>query len=126
MSRPLPWVVRVHFQFENSMKGILCSGEPKKFKLNGVKFFSATNIFSATKIFSPTKIFSATIIDRYWLVTSKKCCLNKESFQVIFNDENKSQWLFWRKRRNRKCVRQTACSKMIPRADQEFSKKLLM
>ena len=27
MSRPLPWVVRVFFQIENSMKGILCSGK---------------------------------------------------------------------------------------------------
>ena len=26
MSRPLPWVVRVFFKIENSMKGILCSG----------------------------------------------------------------------------------------------------
>ena len=26
MSRPLPWVVRVNFKFENSMKGVLCSG----------------------------------------------------------------------------------------------------
>ena len=27
MSRPLPWVVRVFFKIENSMKGILCSGK---------------------------------------------------------------------------------------------------
>ena len=26
MSRPLPWVVRVFFKIEDSMKGILCSG----------------------------------------------------------------------------------------------------
>ena len=26
MSRPLPWVVRVYFESENSMKGTLCSG----------------------------------------------------------------------------------------------------
>ena len=26
MSRPLPWVVRVFFKMEDSMKGILCSG----------------------------------------------------------------------------------------------------
>ena len=26
MSRPLPWVVRVYFKMEDSMKGILCSG----------------------------------------------------------------------------------------------------
>ena len=29
MSRPLPWVVRVFFKIENSMKGILCSGKVK-------------------------------------------------------------------------------------------------
>ena len=27
MSRPLPWVVRVYFKVEDSMKGILCSGK---------------------------------------------------------------------------------------------------
>ena len=27
MSRPLPWVVRVYFNIEDSMKGILCSGK---------------------------------------------------------------------------------------------------
>ena len=27
MSRPLPWVVRVYFKIEDSMKGILCSGK---------------------------------------------------------------------------------------------------
>ena len=27
MSRPLPWVVRVYFKMEDSMKGILCSGK---------------------------------------------------------------------------------------------------
>ena len=27
MSRPLPWVVRVYFKMEGSMKGILCSGK---------------------------------------------------------------------------------------------------
>ena len=27
LNRPLPWVVRVFFQYENSIKGILCSGE---------------------------------------------------------------------------------------------------
>ena len=29
MSRPLPWVVRVYFQMEDSMKGILCSGKSR-------------------------------------------------------------------------------------------------
>ena len=27
LSRPLPWVVRVFFKMEDSMKGILCSGK---------------------------------------------------------------------------------------------------
>ena len=27
MSRPLPWVVRVYFKSDNSMKGTLCSGK---------------------------------------------------------------------------------------------------
>jgi len=27
MSRPLPWVVRVFFKMEDSIKGILCSGK---------------------------------------------------------------------------------------------------
>ena len=27
LSRPLPWVVRVHFQYENSLRGSLCSGK---------------------------------------------------------------------------------------------------
>ena len=27
MSRPLPWVVRVYFKMEDSLKGILCSGK---------------------------------------------------------------------------------------------------
>ena len=27
LSRPLPWVVRVFFQYENSLKGSLCSGK---------------------------------------------------------------------------------------------------
>ena len=35
MSRPLPWVVRVFFKIEDSMKGILCSG---KSRLNSEKF----------------------------------------------------------------------------------------
>ena len=65
-------------------------------------------------------LFSATIIDRFWLVTSKKCCLNSDSFKVIFDDGNKSQWLFWGKRRQRKCVRKKFCPKMHPRNDQEF------
>ena len=34
MSRPLPWVVRVFFKIEDSMKGILCSG---KSRLNSEK-----------------------------------------------------------------------------------------
>ena len=29
MSRPLPWVVRVFFQIEDSVKGILCSGKAR-------------------------------------------------------------------------------------------------
>jgi len=29
MSRPLPWVVRVFFKIEDSMKGILCSGKSR-------------------------------------------------------------------------------------------------
>ena len=67
-----------------------------------------------------TNLFSATIIDRFWLVTSKKCCLNSDSFKVIFNDGNKSQWLLWGKRRQRKCVRKKFCPNMYPRNDQEF------
>ena len=35
LNRPLPWVVRVFFQYENSIKGVLCSGkafiDPKDF-----------------------------------------------------------------------------------------------
>ena len=31
MSRPLPWVVRVYFKMEDSMKGILCSGKGTSF-----------------------------------------------------------------------------------------------
>ena len=62
----------------------------------------------------------ATIIDNYWLVTSKKCCLSKESFNVVFDDENKSQWLFWGKKRQKGCVRKNFCSKMWPRTDQEL------
>ena len=27
LSRPLPWVVRVFFQYENSLQGSLCSGK---------------------------------------------------------------------------------------------------
>ena len=30
LNRPLPWVVRVFFQYENSIKGILCSGKAFK------------------------------------------------------------------------------------------------
>ena len=86
MSRPLPWVVRVYFKAESSMKGALCS---------------------------------ATIIDRYWLATSKKCCLGKGSFDVKFDDENKSQWIFWGKKQHKGCVKKTKCSKMLPRADEE-------
>ena len=65
-------------------------------------------------------IFLATIIDRYWLATSKKCCLGKGSFDVKFDDKNKSQWIFWGKKKQQKCVRKHACSKMIPRSDEEF------
>ena len=85
------------------MKGKICSGE----NLN--KFLSQTLTVPA-----------ATIIDRYWLVTSKKCCLNRDSFNVIFDDKNKSQWLFMGKKRQRKCMRKKFCSKMHPRNDQEF------
>ena len=34
ISRSLPWVVRVYFKYENSMKGILCSGNIHQFKMN--------------------------------------------------------------------------------------------
>ena len=63
---------------------------------------------------------SATIIDRYWLVTSKKCCLNKDSFKIIFDDDFKSQWLFWGKEKQKKCTLKKHCSKMHPRNDQEL------
>ena len=86
-SRPLPWVVRVLFESENSLRGEICS---------------------------------ATIIDNYWLVTSKKCCLNKDSFKVIFADEMKSKWLFWGKKKQKKCATKQFCSKMHPRNDKEF------
>ena len=104
ISRPLPWVVRVYFKSENSMKGTLCSG--KSFTVN-----HKCNFFNVQIL--------ATIIDHYWLTTSKKCCLNKESFRVIFDDENKSQWLFQGKKRQRSCVRKNFCAKMHPRNDQE-------
>ena len=39
MSRPLPWVVRVFFKIENSMKGILCSG--KHFFISPICFGTA-------------------------------------------------------------------------------------
>ena len=59
----------------------------------------------------------ATIIDNFWLVTSKKCCANKESFKVVYDDKDKSRWLFSAKRRVRGCVRGRFCSKMWPRTD---------
>ena len=40
MSRPLPWVVRVFFKIENSMKGILCSG--KHFVISPICFGTAS------------------------------------------------------------------------------------
>ena len=37
ISRSLPWVVRVYFKYENSMKGILCSGKYYLFKAALIK-----------------------------------------------------------------------------------------
>ena len=62
----------------------------------------------------------ATIIDRYWLVTSKRCCLNSDSFTVIFDDEKKSQYIFSQKKKQTKCVEKQFCSKMHPRNDKEI------
>ena len=62
----------------------------------------------------------ATIIDHYWLTTSKKCCLDKKSFRVIFDDENKSQWIFQGKKKQKSCLRKNFCPKMHPRNDQVF------
>ena len=42
MSRPLPWVVRVYFKMEDSMKGILCSG--KESFLRKLSFYPPFNI----------------------------------------------------------------------------------
>ena len=80
-------------------------------------------VFFKTRYSTKGQVCSATIIDRYWLVTAKKCCLNKETFQVIFNEKKKSQWLFMGKKRHQKCVKKQFCSKMHPRNDQEIEKK---
>ena len=45
MSRPLPWVVRVFFKIENSMKGILCSGKGS-FILRTVQYHSELFTFT--------------------------------------------------------------------------------
>ena len=41
ISRPLPWVVRVYFKSENSMKGTLCSG--KSFTVYHTFYFQYAN-----------------------------------------------------------------------------------
>ena len=101
----MPWIVRVFFESANSMKGRICSGE----------IITQHSCFRRFLM-----VHLATIIDRYWLVTSKKCCLNQDEFNVIFDDKNKSQWLFTGKKRHKKCVRKQFCSKMHPRNDQEI------
>ena len=72
------------------------------------------------EIIDQSQIFLATIIDRFWLVTSKKCCLNKDTFKIIFDDENRSKWLFGQKEKQVRCTRKRFCSKMHPRNDEEF------
>ena len=57
----------------------------------------------------------ATIIDNFWLVTSNKCCLNKDSFRVVWDDGSKSQWIFSGKKRQKSCKRKQFCAKMHPR-----------
>ena len=57
----------------------------------------------------------ATIIDNFWLVTSNKCCLNKDSFRVVWDDGSKSQWIFFAKKRQKSCTRKKFCPKMYPR-----------
>ena len=51
------------------------------------------------------------------MITSKKCCSNKENFKVVYDDKDKSQWLFQGKRRQKGCVKKNFCSKMWPRTD---------
>ena len=58
------------------------------------------------------------------MVTSKKCCQNKSRFRVIFDDKNKSQYLFQGKKQQTKCQNKCCCNKMNPREDQEFYKIL--
>ena len=53
------------------------------------------------------------------MVTSKKCCANKESFKVVYDDKDKSRWLFSAKRRVRGCYRKKFCPKMHPRTDMD-------
>ena len=70
-------------------------------------------------IFENSKILiQATIIDKYWLATSKKCCLNKQDFQVVFNDKDKQRWIFMGKAQQSGCKRKK-CKKSRPRFNEE-------
>ena len=71
------------------------------------------------KKFYSLSIFKATIIDKYWLATSKKCCLNKESFQVVFDDKDKQRWIFMGKAQQSGCKRKK-CKKSRPRLNEEI------
>ena len=51
------------------------------------------------------------------MITSKKFCSDKESFKIVYDDKDKSQWLFQGKRRNTGCVKKQFCPKMWPRTD---------
>jgi len=46
--------------------------------------------------------------------------MDKKSFRVIFDDENKSQWIFQGKKKQKNCMKKNFCPKMHPRNDQEL------
>ena len=70
-------------------------------------------------IFDNSKILiQATIIDKYWLATSKKCCLNKQNFNVVFDDQDRQRWIFMGKAQQSGCKRKK-CKKSRPRFNKE-------
>ena len=46
-------------------------------------------------------------------------CLNKESFQVVFDDKDKQRWIFMGKAQQSGCKRKK-CKKSRPRLSEEF------
>ena len=95
-------MVQIAFSSENSTTKTICSGS--SFISNQGKNFH-----------------SATIIDKHWFVTSSYCCTGMDNYELIFNSQEKNQWIWGNHQQSIKCKnKRNNCRKKFYRSDDNF------